>query len=270
MNFKEIRRRSYEYHEKYYSYMFKWPWYSYRKYKAHLYMELASIVAFFSLRAGITPNMITLFYIFLGLISGLLLAIPNVFANLAAIVIIFFKPTLDWADGLLARVKNTTSTSGDVLDNYSALVSWVSLWSGLGLYLGNTTSSIFYYLAVVIPSFYALDIYANARERFIWNYLKTRPAKGEVSAAPHTKAADSSIDKAKAFIDNIFEYNARTVDLICLAILAEIVFSIRIVWIFYTAFLLWQAVTFLMRIYLVAFKGRAEDELKKLEEKVYG
>ena len=52
-----------------------------------------------------------------------------------SLLILFSKNSIDWADGLLARVKKQTSTLGAMLDDWAALVSSYSYLIGLGIYL---------------------------------------------------------------------------------------------------------------------------------------
>jgi len=273
MNFRRMRQEIYDYNRKNYAYIFEWPWYSYRKYKAILYMEAASFLVYFLSRTPLTPNGLTFIYMALCLISGVLLAIPLKSAVFAAILIMFLKPILDWADGHLARVKHATSISGDILDSYSAHLSWVVFWTGLGLYLGNSTNIIFYYLAPLIPAILAVDIYQNAHERFIYVYFTKKEHRNTKVDSDKSKDShlreESPLRKLKLYIDKLFEHNARTVDLICLIVLIELFTQMHILWLFYIAFLGWQALGISVKIYSFAFKRKTEDELEDLRKKLY-
>lgn len=273
MNFQNVRKEVYGYHEKYYSYIFKWPWYSYRRYKALFYIEIASALIFVLLKTNIRANTLTMAYIALSALTGMILAIPGKVYPLLAAFLMFVKPVIDWADGALARIKNSTSVSGDILDNYGSLLSWVVLWAGLGVYLGNSVSVAFYYLAPLLPVMFACDIYANARERFIYRYFTNKDIRINkaacVDAGKEGGSLEPRIRKIKALIDTIFEHNARTVDIIALLILLEFLYPVKIVWVVYAAFLIWQILTFLIKFYMVLSKDWAENELDRLRKILY-
>lgn len=271
----ETRKQSYGYHEKYYSFVFKWPWYSYRRFKAYLYMELAAIAAYISMALGITPNILTLCYVLLSVLSAILLAVPSKTAVMAAAVIIFLKPTLDWADGLVARITNKTSLDGDIFDNYSALASWIFLWSGVGLYLGNTCCHVFYYISVIPPSLYAADLYANARERFLYHYFakpqNRRPAEKAAPQSANKVVADNGfLRKVKDTVDKVFEFNARTVDIVCFMLLGEALTGFHFLWVFYSAFVIWRSLVFFIRLAAIYRGGWAEPEMNDLKGVIYG
>ena len=273
MNFQDVRKEVYGYHEKYYAYIFKWPWYSYRRYKALFYIETAGILIFVLLKTNISPNMLTMTYIALSLFTGLLLALPGKFYPLLAALVMFSKPIIDWADGALARIKNSASITGDILDNYGSTLSWIVLWAGLGIYLGNSTNSIFYYLAPLLPAIYAGDIYASGRERFIRHYFINKDMRKSKSASSNAgigkSGSEPRIRAVKAFIDVIFEHNARTVDIIALLLLIEFLYPVKVLWLAYAAFLIWQVLTFLIKLYMVLAKGWAEDELSRIRKGLY-
>lgn len=273
MNFKNVRQEVYGYHEKYYSYIFRWPWYSYRRYKALFYIEIASAMIFVLLKTNISPNTLTMAYIALSAITGILLAIPGKVYPLLAAFLMFVKPVIDWADGALARMRNSTSVSGDILDNYGSSLSWAALWAGLGVYLGNSVSVTFYYLAPLLPVISACDLYANARERFIYRYFTNKDMRINkaacVDAGKDGGSLEPRIRKIKALIDTIFEHNARTVDIIALLILMEFLYPVKILWAVYAAFLIWQILAFLIKFHMVLSRGWAEDELGRLRKILY-
>lgn len=273
MNYSEVRRRIYKFHKECCPYLVNWPWYSYRKYKAMLFTELASVLVFVLLPTSVTPNMVTVVYIFLNLFTGILLAAPLKAGVFLAVTLAFFKPSLDWGDGSLARLKNITSVSGDILDNYAATLSWVSFWAGIGIYLGNYTNPIFYYLSPVIPVLLAADVYVNARERFVHHYFSKkefRGVKGRACASdPCDRLKKSVVGTVKNFIDKVFEHNTRTVDLVCLFILIEMFTPVRILWLFFSSFLLWQTLTFLIKFYMILSRNWAENELDNLRKMLY-
>ena len=80
--------------------------------KAIFYIECASILVFLLQYTKVTPNFLTINYVLLGFIGGLLLSTGNPSLILVATIIFFCKSILDWSDGLLARIKKQTSDLG--------------------------------------------------------------------------------------------------------------------------------------------------------------
>jgi ABC-type multidrug transport system fused ATPase/permease subunit len=286
----ELRKTLYDYNRKYFSYMFdKWKWYSYRKLKLHLYLNVTSVLVYLFMKLKIAPNIVTVAYATLGILGGIFLAIPIKWFILAGLIMFYFRPFLDWSDGLLARETKRTSLTGDILDNYGAIAGWVPLWTGLGLYVaekfgdmgwflsGVSVATIFFCLAPIIPVLFAINLMTSAKGRLydayivksIRDYIQKEP--GQISSLAKTNSGldikFSLLKKAINVIDKVFEHNSRTVDLLCLVILLELFLPFFISWVIFLAFLAWQIVFFAASFYMVVRGGWVEKELKdKLEQ----
>lgn len=277
----EFRKDIYDYHRKYYPYIFtEWKWYSYRKFKAKLYMIVSPWLAYLFMKAKITPNTVTVAYIVMGILGGIFLAIPIKWFILAGIILFYFRPFLDWADGLLARATNQTSITGDVLDPYGALVGWVALWAGMGLYVASKSGEvIFFYLTPIIPAIFALNIILFGQSRLfdkhiveaIRDYIQKKHSPMMlITANSDLIIRYPKITKAIRALDKVFESNARTVDLICLVILLELLLpNFFISWYLFLAFLLWEIVLFWAQFYRVARGGWAETKLQNKLEQIH-
>ncbi len=276
----ELRKDMYDHNRKRFPYIFEeWKWYSYRKFKAKLYMNVSPVLAYLSLKVGISPNTVTVLYIVMGLLGGIFLAIPIKWFILTGIIFFYFRPFLDWADGLVARATNQTSITGDVLDPYGANTGWVALWAGLGLYLASKSGeAIFFYLTPVILAIFAIDIYSSAKNRLYDKYIikgirdyiqKEHIDMVPIEANSNLPIRYPRIRRIAGAIDKVFEHNARTVDLICLIILLELFLPIFISWIIFLAFLLWQVVFFLISFYVVAKGGWVEKEIQNKVEQIH-
>lgn len=286
----ELRKEIFDYHRKGYSFIFdEWKWYSYRKLKAYLYLTLSPYLTYLFMRAKISPNAVTAAYAILGILGGIFLAIPIKWSILAGIILFYFRPFLDWSDGLLARETGRTSITGDILDNYGSYAGWVPLWAGLGLYVaeksgnmgwflaGRPVETIFLYLTPVIPVLLAINLMISAKNRLYDNYIvksvRDYIQKGPgQNNSPVKTNSDPAIKYAKIkkifnFIDKIFEHNAGSLDLLCLILLLELFLPFFISWTIFLAFLAWQIIYFAASFYMVARGGWAEKELKdKLEQ----
>ena len=77
--------------------------------KIRLYKVGAEILVFIVQHTKVTPNFLSLTYAFLGAIGGIFLASNNQSLILISLILFFYKGLLEWADGLLARLKKQTS-----------------------------------------------------------------------------------------------------------------------------------------------------------------
>lgn len=277
--FAEFRKDNYRYNRERYAYIFeKWKWYSYRKFKAKLYMNVGAWLAYLFMKAGIKPNTVTVAYAVAGILGGIFLAIPVKWFILAGIILFYFRPFLDWSDGTLARVTRQTSITGDVLDPYGAYAGWVALWAGMGLYLaGKSGEIIFFYLTPVLPAIFALGIISLAKNRLYDNYIaqsirayiSDKQNQVPLQAISDAGSRHPKVSRLIGFINVIFEHNAGFVDLICLIILLELFLPVFVSWILYLVFLAWQVLLYLAIFYSVARGGWAERELQSKLEQIH-
>ena len=255
-----------------YPYVLKWKWYYYRRWKVAIYFETSSVLAYIFVKLRIKPNYITAVYVIMGISGGVLLAVPSHACIYLAIAFYYFRGVFDWTDGLVARVMNQSTISGSVFDSYGASAGWIFLWTGLGLYLGNYTSHLFYYICPIIPVLFAADLYSSARDALINSGMLQRSGKVAEESRKEVAGINSEgggLRKIKSTIDNLFENNVRTVDLILLMILVETVSQWRILWVYYLCFLGWQITIFIIRFLMIIRGGWAESELEKLRRKLY-
>lgn len=268
----ELRKDIYDYNRKRFPYIFnEWKWYSYRKFKAKLYMNVSPWLVYLFMKARIRPNTVTVVYALMGILGGIFLAIPIKWFILAGIILFYFRPFLDWSDGLLARTTKQTSITGDVLDPYGAHTGWIALWAGMGLYLASKSGeAIFFYLTPIIPAILAMSIFSSAKNRLydkhmvkaIHDYVSTKQIQVSVQANSHVATKHPRVAQVVLFIERRFEHNAGFVDLICLIILLELFLPIFISWVLFLAFLIWRIVFFFASFYLVAKGGWVEKELQ--------
>lgn len=276
---RELKQVQYDYIYKYYGYVSRWKPYSYRKIKTVVYVNVCALLIQLFLKLKVRPNTVTFMYLLMGLLAGIFMSIPSEKAILTAVLLLYLRPFLDWADGPLARELKQTSITGDILDSYGAYLGWAALWVGMGLYLGRTAHNVFYMLSPLLPFFFAVDIYSVSRQRFIYHYLSKNElqeynasyasTKEESSAVINNDPPKPKLTLLKNKIDAIFEHNARTIDIICLLLVIEIIFSVSILWVYYSGFLFWQACVFVMRLLVLCRGGWAEEELSRLKRTVH-
>lgn len=274
----ELRKKRYQISYDLYPYIREWKKYPYTWFKAHLYMEASAILVYLLLKTKVKPNTVTIVYTAMGILGGILLVIPSRAATLLAILLFYLRGILDWSDGLLARVTEQTSITGDILDPYGAQAGWISLWVGLGLNVASKSGMmVFYYLVPLIPALWAGDMWSFARVRLFAKYVSKdrfqeviNKSKEEllVSESAQGKGIISTAEKMFWLMHSAFEHRARFVDLICLILLIEMFSTIFISWFVFLVFLVWQIVVFATKFCWVAKGGTVERELQKKVEEI--
>jgi len=154
MKFTEIRKLNYDrsntrHSKDYHINLNDWIKNPYSSLKSKIFIEISSVIVFVLQKTKITPNFITIFNSFLVLIAGYLIAFADNNFKLIGILIFFSQGLLDWADGLLAKIKKQSSDVGYVLDPWSGFLNYNFFVISLGLYLHNELNlDIFFYLII--------------------------------------------------------------------------------------------------------------------------
>jgi len=271
MKFLEVRRKNYEYIYKITPYVFdEWKWWSYSKFKSILYIESGSVLLYLFLKTSVTANAITTVYAVTGILGGILLAVPCNAAIIAGIAIFYFRPILDWFDGLFATMKNQVSQTGAILDPYDSFVGWIALWAGFSMYVANKSGALFFYrLSPVIPAVFAADIFIFSKlQAADKNLAEIQSGASESDGGEAAYSRFTKLSRILKSIDRIFECRARTVDFMCLVILIEIFFKKVFIskWV-YLIFLLWQVFLFFGKLYVVSSGKWMEREARRQSEK---
>ena len=231
----ELRREQYNYHSKLYPYVNQWKKNPYTWIKARFYMEASALLLSLLVRTNIKPNSITIVYGMLGIVGGVLLAIPNDVTIIAAVCIFFSKGILDWSDGHLARIRGQTSLTGHILDMYGAHVNSLGFQMGLGFYVAHKGGSIYLYLIPLIPLFYALSI-TNYSYSALFKAIPGLLHKQDSEARGQHQGGHAIVGASRWYtcLSGILDDRARNVDLIALLILAELVYpQVFVTWIIY-------------------------------------
>lgn len=264
----ELRKEQYRYNCSLYPYLNNWKKNPYTFLKARLYMEASAILVYFLIKTRIKANTITIIYALLGLAGGVLLAIPANKTILIAIFIFFLKGILDWSDGHFARIKGETSITGAILDEYGGLLGVLGLQMGLGLYVAQKSGmTIFYYLTLLIPLFYAARV-----TTFGYNILFNKCLKSEKLKEFKSKNKDEKPNKIfeKRYravynrIKNLLDNRARTVDFVCFLILLEILKPIFVTWIIFLGFVVREFLIFSVSFYIMAKGDWPEQKIRDL------
>ena len=223
MKYKDIRKSSYKNEKKVLAApphnfdMNNWLGSPYTCLKLRFCIELSSIFVYLLQFTKIKPNQITYIYAFSGLVGGVCLATNNSSFIMLGIIIFFSKIVFDGTDGLLARVKYKPSKFGAILDEWAGLVGEYGFIFGLGLYLYNFSGNILYlYLMISILIFKSIDF-----KNYIYNRVLYK--KKQLNKSVKNKNKENRFFSfLKKFIRDGFNYQGKTVDLILLIMLIEL------------------------------------------------
>jgi hypothetical protein len=205
----------------------------YTCFKSRIYLELSVILVFFLQHTKVHPNHLSLLYIFNTIIACILFSTNIYILMIISLTIYFFNGTLDWADGLLARINNLKTNIGAVLDPWGSFISSISFRIGIGFYLYHQIGFIYIIIMIFIlvldltriKSYYnnmLLEILINNKDRI--NDFNVNPTGNNINQLKDKDFALSHIIKnvIKKFF-NFFNDRARMTDLVCLILLIEII-----------------------------------------------
>lgn len=235
----------------------------YTYFKSRFYIETSALMVYFLQFTNISPNFITFFYSFLSLSVLFLLSSNNDSLILLSVILLFSKGTLDWADGLLARIQKKTSNLGFLLDNWGALIGSYSYLLGLGFYTYNKNNEIiFIFLGFLIIFIKAIDLRNYAYHLAMYYVFKEKNKKGflkKLNLDKHSSEKKSknksSIIFLKNFIQNFLDERSRSIDLICLIILIDtFYYPSDLIKYIYFFIILKNFIIFVAGIYYVIYK----------------
>ncbi len=246
--------------------------YSYLKWK--FYFLTSCPILYLLVRTEIKPNHVSLFYAFFGILTLFFLGFPseNKIYIYVGLLLAFTKTTIDACDGFLARLKNQKSISGHMLDWYGAHVNAIGFQSGIGFYLANNENEIFFYLAFLIPFFYAIKLksfaYSTMFNEIAENkdYLdKTHPVQINDDKNKEFKIKEKTKKYYKLF-SSILDDRARSVDLIILLFILELNFNLQFIKYIFYFLVLKHFIIFLINIFIVSNNSWLEDKVNKIRK----
>lgn len=143
------------------------------------YRPFGYLIAKQSYKLRFTPNQITIASIIIGIIAGHLFYYKSLPINLLGIILLIIANAMDSADGQLARMTNTKSRYGRILDGFGGNLWFVSIYINLYFRLLNDGFSPAFFLFILLAgishsfqSAYA-DYYRNHFMYFIYGKNKS-------------------------------------------------------------------------------------------------
>ena len=195
--------------------------------KSRVYIELSIIFAYLLQFTAVTPNHVSLIYCLSGIIAGAFLVTDNNSLMIVGLLIFFLKGSIDWTDGLIARIKNQTSSVGHILDTWGSHIGTISLITSIGIYCFNLTSNnIYLFLTILILFLKIIDFKFFAYHQIFIEVLNKKiNIKLNIDEETNTfKKKDSFL---VLFIKNFMDDRSRSVDPICFMIFLEIVYNVN-------------------------------------------
>lgn len=92
------------------------------------YRRIGYAWALLARKLGVTPNVITIASIFLGVGAGVLFYYDNIWLNVAGMLLLVWANSFDSADGQLARLTGQYSRLGRILDGVSGDLWFISIY----------------------------------------------------------------------------------------------------------------------------------------------
>ena len=233
LNTKSIKKFIFEQQFKRFPYLNKFKKNPYTYLKARYYMYCSVLLVYFLIKSRITPNMVTIAYGLCGVVGGVLLAVPNLYCNIAGIIVFFNKGILDWSDGHLARIKYKTTLKGHILDVYGAHLNSIGFNIGLGFFVINQTGYELLIYPIVTIAFLHGGMPSLIGKNIIINELRTNKIQNMItkhniedsSKKNHPKYNKTKYPKWIIYFKGFLDDRARSADFILLIMIVDINFN---------------------------------------------
>ncbi len=234
----------------------------YSCFKARIYIELSTLFAFFLQFTKLTPNHISLIYCISGIIAGVFLISNNDTLMIIGLIIFVLKGSIDWTDGLIARMKNITSSVGHILDTWGSHIGSLSFVTSIGIYCYNLSNDNSYLFLTILFLFLKLiDFKLFAFQQLFYEYLN-KNKNFNVNKVTDDKDLKKSKNFFVSFIQNFMDYRARTIDTICFLIFLEIFYNLDYFSkVIFGLFLIKSFIVFCGTFYIYYHKKKLENSI---------
>ena len=161
------------------------------------YRPIGYRIALLLSKTPITPNVVTIISIFVGVFAGILLYYQNIYINLIGFALLVVANILDCVDEQLACLTGIKSAAGRILDGLVGDLWFISIYISIALRLSADASHSFTWIIVSLAGVSNLiqanvaDFYKTAHLYFI------SPQKGaEFDTVAGVKAKRAEIGRA--------------------------------------------------------------------------
>lgn len=232
----------------------------YSCFKARIYIEISTVLAFFVQFTKLTPNHISLIFCVCGVVAGIFLISNDNTLMIIGLIIFVFKGSIDWTDGLVARMKNITSSVGHILDTWGSHIGSLSFVTSIGIYCYNLTNdNLYLFLTILFLLLKLIDFKLFAFHQLFYEYLNH-----QINLNINKSADDKDSKKTKnffvSFIINFMDDRARTVDPVCLFLFLEIFYNLDYFSkVIFGLFLIKTLIVFCGTFYFYYYKKKLEN-----------
>lgn len=175
----------------------------------HFYRPMGFVWAKIAEKIGVTPNVITIASIFLGVGAGVCFYFNNIWWNLLGVVLLVWADTFDSADGQLARMTHRYSRLGRILDGLSGDLWFFAIYVAICL-RENVTSEFFmahhwviWVMAIVTGFCHAIQAaMADYYRQFHLFFIKGKDGS-ELESGDNLAAKFKSLSWTKNFMEKL-------------------------------------------------------------------
>ena len=133
----------------------------------NFYRPIAFRIAWILRNTGITPNLVTIISIFIGITGGILFYPQNIWINLTGVFLLIFANLLDCVDGQLARLTGIKSPIGRILDGVAGNLWFIAIYASMALRLSHQYGNYWFFAAAALAGL------SNLLQANITDYYKT-------------------------------------------------------------------------------------------------
>lgn len=138
----------------------------------YFYRPIGYWWALLAQKFGITPNVITIASIFLGIAAGICFYFDSIYISLLGILLLVWANSFDSADGQLARMTKQYSAIGRALDGFAGDLWFASIYIAIALRMYPVWGGWIWILAVIAGYFHSkqaamADYYRNVHLLFL-------------------------------------------------------------------------------------------------------
>ncbi|MCD7978511.1 MAG: CDP-alcohol phosphatidyltransferase family protein [Tannerellaceae bacterium] len=157
---------------------------------------------------GITPNMVTIFSIFVGGATGFMFYPDNIWYTLCGILLLVCANILDCVDGQLARMTGIKSEIGRILDGFAGDVWFTCIYVSFALRLGHLYGHTGWFFVLAVTSGLSHLVQANITDYYktLHLYFISKEKGAEFQSPEQIKAQQKEIQSGvNRFFYNLYQ-----------------------------------------------------------------
>jgi hypothetical protein len=162
-------------------------------------------IAVISKKLKITPNVLTIISIILGVLAGHLYYYKSICINVIGILIFIFADVLDSADGQLARITNNTSKTGRIFDGVATNLISISIY--MHLILRSLDSDIgwwMFLIAAIAGASHVMQAATVDFYRHAYLYIVCGKEKSDLDSSKEIQEQINNLPWKGNYIDKFF------------------------------------------------------------------